>query len=51
VSVRALTTALELCGVALLTGAAFVAFGIAAGLAVAGGACIAASFAISRGSA
>lgn len=48
---RALTTALELTGVALLTVAAFVAFGVAAGLAVAGGACLTASYAITRGSA
>lgn len=48
---RALTTALELAGVALLTVAALVAFGVAAALAVAGGACLAASYAITRGSA
>lgn len=48
---RALTTALELAGVVLLTVAALVAFGVAAGLAIAGGVCLAASYAITRGSA
>lgn len=45
---RALTTALELAGVALLVGAAVVAFGLAGLLAAAGGFCLAASYVITR---
>lgn len=45
---RALTTALELSGVALLTSAAVVAFGLAGALAAVGGFCLAASYVITR---
>lgn len=45
---RALTTALELAGVVLLTAGAVVAFGLAGALAAAGGFCLAASYVITR---
>ena len=43
------TTALDITGAALLTGAAYVAFGLAAGMAVLGGFLLGLSFVLTRG--
>lgn len=46
---RYVTTLLEVAGAVLLAAAAYVAFGLAALLAVSGGACIGLSWALTRG--
>lgn len=46
---RNVTTLLEVGGAVLLIGAGYLAFGLAAGLALAGGACFGLSWALTRG--
>ncbi len=47
---RYLTTGLEVAGAVALVAAGWLAFGLAAGLAVLGGACFGLSYALTRGS-